>query len=237
MTDQTQGEFDAARGPGVEAGDVHASLDVDDVLEGVTVVIPSNREDNFTLESIPANLDVVVASEEGLNVARNAGVERADNDWIVIADDDITFPTELTAMLVDSMHRHHLVGLEGFWPMRMVIGRYMVFHRSLWESVGGFDESRSHGGDTDFAIRCEKAGGTVLGLPRKLIPHHDTDSEFDTAGHAEWLLYLLRRHPLVTFPKAVKLGLARLGVLSPAARKREYPDGWQSQVYVPPEAE
>jgi hypothetical protein len=224
--------FESSPGLGIEENDAHSPLDVRKALKSVTVVIPTNREENFTTSSTPEWVNTVIRRDDGLNVARNRGVEEADNDWIVLADDDVTFPTELTAMLVDSMHEMHLVGLEDFWPMEWVIGRFMIFHKSLWESVGGFDESRPHGGDTDFAIRCDKAGARILRLPRKLIPHHDEITEPSTTGHLEWLWYLTRRHPVHVGPKAVQLGLSKLG-WDPSVQ--EYPNGWKSQVNIPPE--
>lgn len=224
--------FETAPGPGIDAGDAHAILDVEQTFQNVSVVIPTNREENFTVSSIPEWIEAVVRRDDGLNVARNRGVEAAENEWIVLADDDITFPTELTAMIIDSMHKGQLVGLEDFWPMEWVIGRFMIFHRSLWQTVGGFDESRPHGGDTDFAIRCDRAGARILRLPRKLIPHHDEITEPSTSGHVEWLWYLLRRHPVQVTPKAAALALSKLG-WSP--NTVDYPDGWKSQVNVPPE--
>lgn len=224
-----EAEFEAAR---LGSSDPHAALDVRGALSDASVVIPSNRTQNYTRDSLPEWLDAVVATDEGLNVARNRGVERASGDWIVLADDDITFPTRLTAAVIDSMHRGHLVGLEDFWPMRYVIGRFMIFHRSMWAHVGGFDESRPHGGDTDFAMRCEKAGAHVLRLPRRLIPHHDARSSFSTFRHLEWLAYLFRRHPRRTALPALKLALKNVGVLTP--REAEYPKDWESQVWVPP---
>jgi hypothetical protein len=227
MTDS----FESIPGTGIEEHDAHGPLDIREALNNVSVVIPTNRDDNFTVSSTPGWLDPVIRRDNGLNVARNRGVEEAENDWIVLADDDITFPTELTAMLIDSMHEMQLVGLEDFWPMEWVIGRFMIFHRSLWESVGGFDESRPHGGDTDFAVRCDKAGARVLRLPRKIIPHHDEITEPSTTGHLEWLWYLTRRHPLRIAPKALLLGLSKLGWDSNSV---DYPNGWKSQVNVPP---
>lgn len=234
MTDGNRESFEAVPGEGIEQNDAHAPLDVEAALADATVVVPTDRERNYTVESLPDFVDREVATERGLNVARNRGIERADSRWIVLADDDITFPTRLVATLVDGMHDHHLVGLEDFWPMEWTIGRFMVFGRSLWETVGGFDESRPHGGDTDFAIRCEKAGATVLRLPRNVVPHHDAESAFSTGAHAEWLFYLFRRHPLTIGPKAVKLALSNLGLVSPERDRKEYPDGWRSQTYRPP---
>lgn len=221
--------FEAAR---IHETDPHEHVDVDTVLSDLTVVIPTNREENHTLESLPETVDAVVATEEGLNVARNSGIERAETEWIALVDDDVTFPTTLVAWLLDVVHRRHLVGLEDYWPMEYVLGRFMLFHRSLWRSVGGFDESRPHGGDTDFCLRALDAGASIVRLPRRTVPHHDLTSEFSTAAHAEWLWYLLRRHPVRIVPKATKLVARKVGLVSP--RRADYPDDWQSDVWVPP---
>jgi hypothetical protein len=215
--------------------DPHRAIEPEAVFESVSVVVPTARDTRYTVESLPEWIDPVIADEEGLNVARNAGIQRADEEWIVLVDDDVTFPTRLTAWLLDAAHPLHLVGLEDYWPMDGVLGRYMVFHRSLWQRVGGFDESRPHGGDTDFVTRCRKAGASVTRLPRRLVPHHDTAGEFSTAEHAEWLWYLCRRHPREMVPKAARLLALKLGLVSP--RRGEYPDGWTSTVWVPPGGE
>ena len=224
--------FEAAFTHGDRGEDPHESLVPEETLSELTLVIPTNRERNFTRQTAPEWLDVVIATDEGLNVALNAGVRRADTDWILIADDDITFPTRLVTVLLDAIHPGHLVGLEDYWPMEYVLGRFLLFHRSLWAAVGGFDESRPHGGDTDFAIRCEKRGASVVRLPRHLIPHHDAASDLSTLRHAEWLWYLTRRHPRTVAPKAAKLVLRKIGLFHP--RRLDYPDGWQSDVWTPP---
>ena len=224
-----ESQFEAARSRDQRP---HDAVDPESVFESVSVVIPTARERNFTAESLPSWIDPIIATEEGLNVARNRGIERADGEWIVLVDDDVTFPTRLTAWLIDGMHPLHLTGLEDYWPMDGVLGRYMVFHKSLWQRVGGFDESRPHGGDTDFVVRCRNTGASVSRLPRRLIPHHDAAGEFSTAEHVEWLSYLVRRHPRQMVPKAVKLLLRKLGLLSP--NRGEYPDGWESAVWRSP---
>jgi GT2 family glycosyltransferase len=209
--------------------DPHRDLDCETILSDVTVVVPTNRERNHTTDSVPDYVDTRVRTDEGRSVARNRGVEAADTDWIVVADDDITFPTTLTAMLLDGMHERHVVGLEDAWPMEWALTRYMVFHRDLWERVGGFDESREHGEDTDFCIRAEKTGATVCTLPRRLVPHHDDESTFEQGEHLEWLWYLLRRHPRHVAPKAARLALSKVGLLSPPT---EYGTNWHGSVYA-----
>lgn len=231
MTDADTSAFESAPGPGITAGDAHAPLDNQVALSDTTVVIPTNRDENYTLQSLPDWVDVEVRRDDGLNVARNRGVEAADGDWIVVADDDITFPTHLTAALVDGTHPGHLVGLEDFWPFRWILGRFMIFHRRLWETVGGFDESRPHAGDTDFAIQCEKVGARVVTLPRKLIPHHDEIAEFPLSTHLEWLWYLGRRHPKQIAPKAALLAARKVGW---TPNTTDYPADFVSQVNRPP---
>lgn len=225
--------MDAVLGPGQDANDAHAPLDPASILADASVVVPSRDERNYTSESAPEWLEVVVRTDEGRSVARNRGIAEATGDWIVLADDDITFPTKLTAMLVDGMHESHLVGLEDFWPMNSLLTRYMIFHRSLWETVGGFDERREHGEDTDFVYRCERAGARSCALPRMIVPHHDVDTSFSDEKHLDWALYLLRRHPLRTLPKLVKLGLRRVGLYDPQVR--DYPADWTSKTTDPSE--
>ncbi|WP_251328598.1 glycosyltransferase family 2 protein [Haloplanus pelagicus] len=176
------------------------------------MIVPTIREDNVTFDTIPSEAERIIRRDEGLNVARNAGVRSATNDWIVIADDDIEFPTETVAETLDRLDDWTLAGLRDFEPLRWVIGRLLIFHRNLWERVGGFDESRHHGGDTDFAIRVEKAGGRIYHLDRDAVPHHDVDTGESMAplAHLEWLLYLTRRHPRRFGPVAVRIVLGRL---------------------------
>lgn len=181
-------------------------------FDEVSVVIPTIRDTLVTPKTVPDAAEVIVRRDEGLNVARNAGVDAASADWIVIADDDIEFPSTTVAETIDAIDRSTLAGLRDFPPLRWVIGRLLIFHRDLWERVGGFDERRHHGGDTDFAIRVEKAGGNVVRLDRDVVPHYDeeTGEAMVTRGHLEWTWYLLRRHPRVFGPVAAKLFLNKL---------------------------
>ncbi|NHN58913.1 glycosyltransferase family 2 protein [Halorussus rarus] len=171
------------------------------------MVVPTARANIVTPETIPSDAEVVVRRDDGLNAARNAGVEEASNDWIVIADDDIEFPTETVAGTIERMNDRTLAGLADFPPLRWIIGRLMIFHRDLWRTVGGFDESRHHGGDTDFAIRVEKVGGQVLQLDRESVPHYDEDTGkgMDEFEHLEWMVYLVRRHPTTFGPVAARI--------------------------------
>lgn len=178
-----------------------------EIYENVSIIIPTARDEIVTTDTVPPEAEVVIRRDDGLNVARNAGVAAAENEWIVIVDDDIDFPTETVAETIAEMDKRTLAGLADFPPLRWIIGRLMIFHESLWREVGGFDESRHHGGDTDFAIRVERHGGRVVQLDREAVPHYDEDTGegMDTLGHLEWMLYLTRRHPRTFGPVAVRL--------------------------------
>lgn len=177
------------------------------MFENASIVIPTIRDEIYTIDTVPSEAEVLVRRDDGLNVARNAGVEAATNDWIVIADDDIDFPTETVARTIKRIDDRTLAGLADFPPLRWIIGRLLIFHRDLWRTVDGFDESRHHGGDTDFAIRVEKAGGTVVRLDREVVPHYDEDTGEGMSGgeHAEWMAYLARRHPVAFGPVAARI--------------------------------
>ena len=185
-----------------------------DVYDDVTVVIPTVREELHTPETVPDEAELLIRRDDGLNVARNAGVRAASNDWIVIATDDIDFPTETVAETIDEMDRRTLAGLADFPPLRGIIGRLMIFHRDLWADVGGFDESRAHGGDTDFAIWVERHGGRIVRLDREAVPHYDEDTGegMDTLAHLEWMLYLIRRHPQNFWAIAARLIGRKIGL-------------------------
>lgn len=186
-----------------------------DPLKNTSVVIPTVRDKIVTTDTVPPKAEVVIRRDDGLNIARNAGVATAENEWIVIADDDIDFPTEIVAEAILEMDKYTLAGLADFPPLRWIIGRLMIFHRDLWREVGGFDESRHHGGDTDFAIQVERHNGQVVRLDREAVPHYDEDTgvEMSTISHFEWMFYLTRRHPRQFGPIAARLIVRKVGLL------------------------
>jgi GT2 family glycosyltransferase len=188
------------------------------MFDNVSVVVPTIREDILTVDTIPPEAEILVRRDDGLNVARNAGVMAAENDWIVIADDDIDFPTETVARTIERIDDWTLAGLADFPPLKWVIGRLLIFHRDLWETVGGFDESRHHGGDTDFAIRVEKVGGRVVQLNREAVPHYDVDTGegMNELEHLEWMTYLTRRHPATFGPVAARIVGEKVRKILPA---------------------
>ncbi|WP_440005425.1 glycosyltransferase family 2 protein [Halomicrococcus sp. SG-WS-1] len=159
------------------------------------VVIPSIKDEIRTLESIPEDVPVTVEKTGTLNEARNHGVRETDADVIVIMDDDIAFSEELFYSLIDRVDQDTLLGVKD-WEFGLVAGRVMVFHRKLWEDVGGFDEQlRSHNGDTDFSIKAHRAGYDVLTVPRSLFDHEEHERSITTWDRVWRLGYLCTKHP------------------------------------------
>lgn len=160
----------------------------------VSVVIPSIKDDVLTLESVPEDVPVSVEREGSLNEARNRGVRNADTDIVAILDDDIAFSEELFEALVEAVDDNVLLGVAD-WEFGLVAGRVMIFHKSLWKDIGGFDERlRSHNGDTDFALRAHDAGYSIETVPRGLFHHEDHERSITTWDRAWRLAYLCGKH-------------------------------------------
>lgn len=185
----------------------------------VSVVIPSIKDDILTLESVPDDVPVSVEREGSLNEARNRGVQNVDTDIIAILDDDIAFSEGLFNAMVDSVNENVLLGVDD-WEFGLVAGRVMIFHKSLWEDVGRFDERlQSHNGDTDFSLRAFDAGYSVETVPRELFYHEDHERSITTWDRAWRLAYLCGKHPkyapyLLSCTVSYNAGL-RLGLDSP----------------------
>ena len=164
------------------------------MISDVSVIIPSIKDNVLTLESIPESVPVSVEREGSLNEARNRGVRNADTDIVAILDDDIGFSEELFEVLVEEVDEDVLLGVAD-WEFGLVAGRVMIFYKSLWENIGGFDERlRSHNGDTDFALRAHDAGFSVRTVPRDLFHHEDHERSITTWNRAWRLAYLCGKH-------------------------------------------
>lgn len=184
----------------------------------VSVVIPSIKEDVLTLKSVPDTVPVSVEREGSLNEARNRGVRNADHEIVAILDDDIAFTADLFFGLVEMVEEDVLLGVAD-WEFGLVAGRVMMFHKSLWEDVGGFDERlQSHNGDTDFSLKAHDAGYEIKTVPRGLFYHESHERSIRTRDRAWRLAYLCGKHAryapyLLSSTVAYNLGLA-LGITS-----------------------
>lgn len=178
----------------------------------VTAVIPTISEEVLTKKSIPEEVEVIVVREGTLNEARNAGIDAAKTEKIILLDDDVRFSEDFFNNIVDRIDANKLIGMED-WNYDLVAGRLMGFNKSTWSDVGGFDERlRSHMGDTDFAIACHKRGYEIEQIPQSKIHHEGPPGAIERTNawdHAWRGLYLAAKHPRYAY----KLFL---GMLKPA---------------------
>ncbi len=164
-------------------------------MDGVSVVIPSIKDEVVTLESVPDGVDTQVVREGTLNEARNLGVRRAKHDRIVVLDDDIAFTERFFRELAQRIERGTLRGYPD-WDYGLVAGRVMAFHRSDWEQVGGFDEFlRSHMGDTEFSLKFRSSGFRVEQIDSEEITHEPHERSVTTWDRAWRTVYLAVKYP------------------------------------------
>lgn len=183
----------------------------------VSVVIPSNRDRVITTDSVPDYVeDVQIRRDDGLNRARNTGIENAVHQTVVILDDDLQFDAKWFERLVEQVVRTSgtvfaargtgilptLTWPEGFTPG---MGRVMAFDRTIWRATGGFPVPCSHGGDTDFLMSAYEAGFRVEGIDHEWSHLDDDVDVYGFFGNVKWLWFLARRHPRLVLPRLPQL--------------------------------
>jgi GT2 family glycosyltransferase len=164
----------------------------------IGVVVPTVSDDVLTLDSIPSSVSHRVERTGTLNEARNRGVANTEREVVAILDDDITFSEATFWHLAQVAAEGYLVGMAD-WDFGLVAGRFMFFPKELWRDVGGFDERlRSHMGDTDFAIRAERAGWPIHDVPQVAVDHDGPPGALDRVSTFDrlWRVgYLTTKYP------------------------------------------
>jgi len=173
--------------------------------KNITFVIPTNRDNVRTLDSIPEGCDVKLEREGNENEARNRGIKSAKTEYIALCDDDINFTCEFLDRCLTSADNGVIIGLEDYYPLRWVISRFMLFTKSDWQKIGSFDESVRHGAETEFCLRAEKMGFKIIRLPRNSVVHFEHEKPAYHKTHVKWLWYLWWRHPKHMTVPAFKL--------------------------------
>jgi len=162
-------------------------------LSDISFVLPTNRETIYTINSIPKECEIVISRKKPLGAARNDGIARATKKWIILCDDDIEFSEHFLGLLCELANECTIIGLEGYYPSPFVIGRLMMFAKSAWIELGGFDE-RAHGDETEWQMRAIEHGYNIVRLSRSCVyhyPHRKVKPKTELGN----ILYLLRKHP------------------------------------------
>jgi hypothetical protein len=161
------------------------------------VIVDDGSTDLLTLQRFEElrarNLTVLRTSNRGLSAARNFGVSRTSSPYVVTLDaDDILDPRYLAAT-ADVLDRHPEIGfvstgIDAFgdasyqWTpppcsittalTRGAAHPASMFRRTMWQAVGGFDESstfREGCEDLDFWISLMAAGTQGFVVPEPLL--------------------------------------------------------------------
>lgn len=170
----------------------------------ISVVIPSNRDQNYTDPSVPDGCEKIISRSKPLGKARNDGIARATRKWIIVCDDDITFSKTFFDFVCEQAREDRIIGVEGYFPSPFIIGRFMCFSKSAWLDLGKFDEegfSAPHGNDTEWCMRAvlrnkkRKRDYKIIRLSRDCVYHypHKKNKNLRT-NEVLNLLYLLRKH-------------------------------------------
>ncbi len=157
-------------------------------------IISTNRKENHTIKSIPPESEIIISTSKPLGKARNDGIKLSTKEWIVIVDDDISFDPIFLNFINQLKSRNTITGLSAYYPSPMVIGRFMLFHRSLYEDVGDFEE-RSHGDETEWQIRAIMDGYKIIKVPRESVIHIPHKQSKPRGGDWVNLIWLISKHP------------------------------------------
>ena len=165
--------------------------------ENISVVICTNRDKVYTIDSIPSNMEIIIEKAKPLGKARNRGINRATKEWILLVDDDIKFSRTFLDLLCEIARERRIVGLEAYYPSPLVIGRLMLFSKNTWLKLGEFD-IKSHGDESEWQLRAVEQGYEIVRLSRNCVYHYPhtkikPKSEFGN------LFYLLKKHPKFPF--------------------------------------
>lgn len=172
------------------------------------IVVDDGSSDNTAeiLAAYGGQLQVIRQKNRGVSAARNTGIERAKGEWIALLDsDDAWLPRKLenqrayirsnpgirifqsrerwirNGRRVNPKRKHYKPAGWIFKPslkLCLVSPSAVIFEKSLWQEVGGFDENLPVCEDYDLWLRIAKK--YAIGLD-------DVESVVKYGGHADQL--------------------------------------------------
>jgi len=146
------------------------------------VVVDDGSTDPTTatvLARLPAEVDVVRQQNQGVSVARNAGLARATTPFVLGLDADDRLASGALALLRDALLENpqagYAYGLSRFFgdwegilrfppydPYRLlyrhIVGLSALMRREVFEATGGYDTSFTNYGDWEFWIHALARG-------------------------------------------------------------------------------
>lgn len=161
------------------------------------IVVDHGSDDDTVAIAESEGARVVVRRGGTIASQRNLGVQHARGDILIFIDADVSLTPEWAAEFPDALDAlrsdpslitgsHCAPPRDGTWIERHWFAQiareqgsrhlgtgHLIVTRSLFESIGGFDEHLSTGEDFDFCRRAVDAGGSVENRPELYVVHHD----------------------------------------------------------------
>ena len=157
----------------------------------VEIIVVDNRSTDDT-KAIAAALGATVLDKGPERCAqRNLGWQTARADWVIVLDADMILPTETIEEILARVSGESADGLKAYWIPEVRTGRGLrtkarnfersfydgtcidalrLFHRSVLEATGGYDETLIAGGeDWELDIRILATGAKCAVLKHHLI--------------------------------------------------------------------
>lgn len=139
------------------------------------------------------HLVLVDEARDGCAATMNKLATEAETDWLLpLADDDLLLPGALTSLLphrkdADVIYAPPLVtgNADRWWFFQAppVIPSFALIRRTLWERLGGYDESLSREEDRDFWTKALDDGARFVRVdePVWVYRQHAGNKSFQAA--------------------------------------------------------
>ncbi len=182
----------------------------------------SNEKTKIVLKNLEYKIDLLITQEnKGTSAARNAGIELATGEYILVLDSDDYFEPEFCEKAVQIIYEQpntKLVTCYARWfrddynsqifkPRGGKLINFLTYCSSLgnslflkkdWSAVGGYDEKMNKGWeDWEFFIRLHKKGGETYVIPEVLFNYRMKNNSRTTVANEhkfELLEYIYLKH-------------------------------------------
>ncbi len=190
------------------------------------IVVDDGSTDTTAAIAQSWGVRVLTKPHGGTASARNHGVAHSAGDILLFTDADCEPAPDWLQSLVRAFTDPSVVGARGVYRTRQtsLVARFVQceyedkyrtlkdgqdidfvdtysagYRKSVFDTVGGFDERFQIDEDQEFSFRVERSGGRLIFVPQAVVFHHHADSLRAYARKkfriGFWKVHVLRLHP------------------------------------------